>query len=194
MAEQTPDTPPEAPLAGAALIRAMGLRKVLAEDIRTHRREWSRPGLQALVNHRIGVWATTLKKPWRWPVDLLYALGFRFCRNVYGIELRRTVRLGRRFEIGHQHGIVIHDYATFGDDCVVRQGVTFGITNEWIRGTGPVIGSRVSFGSGAAILGNVTIGDDVQIGPNCVISADVPSDRTLFIPPPRVIPRTAPPA
>ncbi|RMH46910.1 MAG: serine acetyltransferase [Alphaproteobacteria bacterium] len=188
------DATPAPALTGAALIRAMGLRAILAEDIRTHRGEWSRPGLQALIIHRIGVWATTLPRPWRWPFDILYAVGFRFCRNFYGIELRRTARIGRRLEIGHQHGIVIHDHATIGDDCVLRQGVTFGIANEWIPGRGPVIGNRVSFGPGTAIIGNITIGDDVQIGPNCVISADVPAGRTLFVPPPRVIPREVPPA
>ena len=47
-------------------------------------------------------------------------------RNVYGIELYPTARIGRRFCIAHQHGIVIHKLAMIGDDCLVRQGVTIG--------------------------------------------------------------------
>ncbi len=174
----------------AERISSVGLRKILAEDYRTHRREITRPGLQALWIHRLGVYATTLPKPFRFPLDLLYVLGWRFCRTFYGIEMRRTANIGRRMEIAHQHGIVIHDYARFGDDCIIRQGVTLGISNEWEKGKGPVIGNNVSFGVGTVIVGNVTIGDNVNIGPNCVISNDVPSDRTLFIPPPRVIPKT----
>lgn len=95
-------------------------------------------------------------------------------------------------EIGHQHGIVIHKYARFGDDCVLRQGVTLGVGNEWIKGRGPVIGNNVSFGVGAVILGNVKIGDNVQIGPNCVVMNDVPANRSLFVSPPRVLPLQTP--
>lgn len=173
----------------AAMLRAVGFWKIVGEDYRQHRHEISRPGLQTLFIHRVGVYAKTLPGLLRWPLDLVYVLGWRFCRAYFGIELRRSTFIGRRFEIGHQHGIVLHDYARFGDDCVVRQGVTFGISNEWEKGQGPVIGNEVSFGVGCVIVGNITIGDNVTIGPNCVVSADVPADRTLFIPPPRVIPK-----
>lgn len=178
-------------LVGEDLLRQMGLRKILAEDYRIHKRELLRPGLHALFFYRIGVWARTIPRPWRWPVTLVHLIGFYFCRNVYGIELRRTVKIGRRFEIGHQHGIVIHLYATFGDDCTVRQGVTLGITTEdgWQRGVGPVIGNNVTFSPGCIVIGNIRIGDNVQIGPNCVVSADVPANRILFVPPPRILPR-----
>jgi serine O-acetyltransferase len=176
-------------LVGADLIRSMGLWAILREDMRTHRNETSRPGLHTLWNYRIGVWGKTLPQPFRLAVGALYFLGHRFCRNFYGIELHRTARIGRRLLIAHQNGIVIHQYATIGDDCIVRQGVTFGIGTEWIRGQGPVIGSNVSFAPGAMVIGNVTIGDNVSVGPNCVISADVPADRALFLPPPRVLPR-----
>lgn len=173
----------------AAMLRAVGFWRVLGEDIRQHRREWSRPGLHTLLVHRIGVYAKTLAMPLRLPLDLVYVLGWRFCRSFYGIELRRSTFIGRRFEIGHQHGIVLHDYARFGDDCVVHQGVTFGISTEWEKGKGPVIGNDVSFGVGAVIIGNVTIGDNVTVGPNCVVSTDVPANRTLFVPPPRALPK-----
>lgn len=180
----------DAPQTEANRIAQMGLGAIMVEDYRTHRRELSRPGLQALWLHRLGVYATTLPKLVRLPLDILYVLGWRFFRSFYGIEMRRTVNMGRRMEIAHQHGIVIHDYARFGDDCVIRQGVTFGISNEWEPGKGPVIGNKVSFGVGSVIVGNITIGDNVNIGPNSVVSMDVPSDRTLFVPPPRVIPKT----
>jgi len=176
-------------LTEAERIRAVGFWKILKEDFYQHRRDLSRPGLQTLWVHRIGVYATTLPKPFRWPLDIFYFLGWRFCRAFYGIEMRRTANIGRRFEIGHQHCIVIHDYGRYGDDCVVRQGVTFGISNEWERGKGPVIGNNVSFGVGCVIVGNVVVGDNVTIGPNCVVSSDVPANRTLFVPPPRVIPK-----
>lgn len=186
----TDDIEPAA-LGGTDLIREMGLRAVIAEDYRAHQRDLTLPGLQTLIVYRIGTWARTLPRLLRWPVTAIYMLLFLFCRNVYGIELRRTVTVGRRFVIGHQHGIVIHRFATFGDDCIVRQGVTLGIASEarWEFGVGPVIGNGVSFSPGAIVIGNVRIGDNVQIGPNCVVTTDVPADRILFIPAPRVLPR-----
>lgn len=182
----------ETALTGAELVKEMGFWKVVAEDFRTHQREWSSPGLQTLFIYRVGTWASNLPRIVSLPFLIFYALGFRFCRGFYGIELRRSVRLGRRFRIGHQHGIIIHRYATFGNDCTVRQCVTFGASNEWIVGEGPIIGSNVSFSPGCVILGNIRIGDRVQVGPNCVVSADVPSDRILFVPPPRTLPRDVP--
>jgi len=176
-------------LQGVDLVRQVGLWNILKEDYATNQKQLSKAGFQTLVNYRLGTYARTLPRILGFPFDVIYYLGFRFCRSFYGIELRRSAKIGRRFEIGHQHGIVIHDFASFGDDCVVRQGVTFGITNEWIRGEGPVIGNNVSFGVGTVVIGNVTIGDNVTIGPNCVISADIPSDRILFVPPPRTLPK-----
>ena len=171
------------------LIRAMGLRKLMAEDYRNHYKSFFLPGLQAVWVHRIGVWATMLPRPARIFVTAIYLLGHWFCKAIYGIEMQRSVRIGRRFHIGHQGAIVIHQFATFGDDCIIRQGVTLGVGNTWEKGKGPVIGNRVSFSPGCVIVGNVRIGDDVQIGPNCVVTTDVPSDRVLFVAPPRVFPR-----
>lgn len=183
-----------ATLGGAELIRELGLRAVLAEDFKTHGRDITLPGLHTLFIYRIGTWSRTLRRPMRWVASLIYRLGFQFCRNVYGIELRQTVTIGRRFQIGHQSGIIIHRFATFGDDCIVRQGVTLGIANEerWVKGMGPVIGNNVSFAPGAIVIGNVCIGDNVQIGPNCVVTNDIPSDRILFMGSPRVLPRELP--
>lgn len=181
--------PTSKPLQGADLIRDMGLIAVIKEDYQTNQRQLSKPGFQTLLNYRLGTYARTLPRILGLPFDVIYYLGFRFCRSFYGVELRRTAQIGRRFEIGHQHGIVIHDFASFGDDCTVRQGVTFGIANEWVKGKGPVIGNNVSFGVGTVVIGNLSIGDNVTIGPNCVISADIPADRTVFVPPPRTLPK-----
>lgn len=186
----TPETAGAA-LSGADLIREMGMRRLMAEDYRSHGRRLFSPGLHAVWVNRIGTWSVGVLPrfvrilPW-----YAYCLGFWFCRVVYGIEVAHTVKLGRRFVIGHQSAIVIHRFATFGNDCTVRQGVTLGISNmsHWREGEGPVIGNNVSFAVGAVVTGNVRIGDNVQIGPNCVVVSDVPADRVLFVPPPRVLP------
>jgi serine O-acetyltransferase len=182
---------PPGALRGAELIRAMGLRAVLKEDFEAHYRALVAPGFQAVAVYRIGTWVETIRaKPLRLVAKVAHKLAFLWVRNVYGIELEASVQVGRRFVIGHQSGIVIHKYASFGDDCLVRQNVTLGEgADGMVPGVGPVIGNRVSFSPGAVVIGNVVIGDNVTIGPNCVVTASIPANRNVFAPPPRSLPR-----
>ena len=109
-----------------------------------------------------------------------------------------TSTIGRRFRIGHQNGIVIHKFATIGNDCLVRHGVTLGRggieranSPETFRDTAPVLGDRVDVGVGAVIVGKIRIGDDVHIGPNAVVLTDVPAGATVMAPMAKII-RAAP--
>jgi serine O-acetyltransferase len=61
-----------------------------------------------------------------------------------------------------------------GDDVVIRNGVTIGLKRTHQPGA-PVIGNRVDIGTGAKILGAITIGDDVVIGANAVVLQDIPA-------------------
>lgn len=176
---------------GAELIKEIGLISLLKEDWNTHFRQITAPGLWAVVIYRFGVWASLLPRPIKWLGIAIYVLAQRTIRNVCGIELERSVSVGRRLNLGHQHGIVIHRHATIGDDVLIRHGVTFGRGASWTKNQGPVIGSRVEFSPGVVVIGNVNIGDDVSIGPNCVVSQNVPAGRSLFVPPPRSLPKKA---
>lgn len=177
-------------LYGGELVRHCGLLSMLREDFANHGRRPDCPGLWAIATYRFGTWSRGISfAPLRFVCRVLYWLSFIFVRNFCGIELRDTIRIGRRLHIGHQSGIVIHENATIGDDCTIRQNVTFGAGVEWTPGVGPVIGDRVSFGPGAVVIGNVTIGDDVRVGPNCTITTNIPANRTVFAAPPRVLPR-----
>ena len=82
--------------------------------------------------------------------------------------------VGERFSIEHVGGIVISGDAVFGDDCVIRNGVTVGLKNRNERGS-PRLGNRVDIGAGAKLLGPIVIGDDVAIGANAVVLKDIPS-------------------
>ena len=173
-----------------AMIRRIGLRKILREDYVRHRREWTWAGFQALLVHRIGVYGSTLKRPWRSLFAVFHSLGHLFCRNVYGIEIARSVQIGRRMMIAHQHGISIHKFARFGDDCLIRNNVAFGSGTTWVNNVGPVIGNGVEFEVGAVVLGNVTIGDNARIGPNAVVTTDVPANHAVLAPVSQLLPRT----
>ena len=189
--EQKLDEGQEPKLYGPELIRKHGFWKILKEDLRAQKQGYRvllQPGFQAIAVYRFGTWIKLQARWLRLLMRIPYLVAFIFVRNVYGIEIKDTSLIGRRFRIGHQNGIVLHMWGTYGDDCTIRQNVTFGVGVEFEGGRGPVIGDRVQFGPGVVVIGNITIGDDVIVGPNCVVTSDVPAKRTLFVAPPRVFP------
>ena len=161
----------------------------LREDWRTYDRQWSRQGMWVMVVYRFGRWRYTIR--WRWlrlPFSFLYKLLKPISEILTGIELPCEVTLGRRVRIDHFGGIVISGDAVFGDDCVIRNGVTVGLRHTGVRGA-PVIGNRVDIGAGAKVLGPVRIGDDVAIGANAVVITDVPANSIAVGIPARILPR-----
>jgi serine O-acetyltransferase len=161
----------------------------IREDWQTHDRQLSRQGLWVMVVYRFGRWRYIIR--WRWvrvPFSFLYKVLKTVSEVLTGIELPCEVTLGRRFRIDHFGGIVISGDAVFGDDCVIRNGVTVGLKHTGHRGA-PILGNRVDVGAGAKILGAIRIGDDVQIGANAVVLSDVPSNSIAVGVPARVIPR-----
>lgn len=171
-----------------------GLWRQIVEDYATHGRGWTQPGFHAIVTYRFGVWAkskprnTLLRRVSGFVYDIVYKVAHVFVRNLYGIELHRTATIGNNVAFAHQGAIVIHHFAHIGDDCLIRHGVTLGNAGRGVTpDEAPRVGSRVSIGTGAVILGKVTIGDDAQIGPNVVIYTDVPDGATVVANSPRLI-------
>lgn len=161
----------------------------LREDWRTHDRQLSRQGLWAMAVYRFGRWRYQIH--WRWlrfPFSALYK-ALRLCSEILtGIELPSEATIGHRLRIEHFGGIIISGDAVFGDDCILRNGVTVGLRHAGQRGS-PVIGNRVDIGAGAKILGPIRIGDDVAIGANAVVLVDVPPNSIAVGVPARVLPR-----
>lgn len=148
----------------------------LREDWRTYERDVTRRGLWVMVVYRFGNWRYGIRsRMLRLPFSFLYKLLKVVSEILTGIELPCEVKLGRRFRIDHFGGIVISGDAVFGDDCVIRNGVTVGLRHTGQRGA-PVIGNRADIGAGAKVLGAIQIGDDVAIGANAVVITDVPSN------------------
>ncbi len=160
--------------------QTLGFWEQIREDWNAHERDWTRPGFRAVAVARFGQWRMQVKlNLLRGPLSILYRSLYRHVRNVYGIELPYTVELGRRVIIEHQSAIVIHGYSKIGDDCIIRQGVTIGNRHLDRPFEAPKLGKRVNIGAGAKILGGITIGDDVCIGANAVVLADVPAGATV---------------
>jgi serine O-acetyltransferase len=161
----------------------------LREDWQTYDRQLSRQGLWVMVVYRFGRWRYRIRPRWlRLPFSFAYKFLQKVIEIVTGIELPCEVTLGRRFRIDHFSGIVISGDASFGDDCVIRNGVTVGLRHTGHRGA-PVIGNRVDIGAGAKILGPIHIGDDVAIGANAVVIQDVPPNSIAVGIPASIKPR-----
>ena len=165
----------------------------IKEDLAAHGNDWSRAGFQALVVYRLGAWRMRIRPRWiRAPLSLLWRVMFETVRNVYGIELPYSARIGRRVVFEHQHGIVVHGDTVIGDECIIRQGVTLGIRRLDRLGDAPVLGRGVNVGAGAKILGKLTIGDHAEIGANAVVLDDVPPGAIAVGVPARITRHRAP--
>jgi len=161
----------------------------LREDWITHDRNPWRQGLWVMVVYRFGRWRYGFRhRIIRAPLSFLYKLLFTLVQILTGIELPCETTIGRRFKIEHFGGIIISGDTVFGDDIVIRNGVTVGLKHTGRRGA-PIIGDRVDIGAGAKILGTIVIGDDVAIGANSVVIKDVPSNSVAVGIPARILPR-----
>jgi serine O-acetyltransferase len=168
------------------------LRDILREDFVRNGHSWFRPGCQALVVHRFGVWRQSVSSRLpRASLDLTYKILNILVRNTTGIELYDTTKIGRRLRIAHQSGIIVHPEAVLGDDCMIRQGVSIGRASNrggGVRSKAPVIGNGVDIGAGAVLVGGITVGDFAVIGPNAIVVTDVPAGAIVSAPPAKIIP------
>jgi serine O-acetyltransferase len=96
-----------------------------------------------------------------------------------GIEIHPGAEIGDRLFIDHGTGVVIGETAVVGDDVTLYQGVTLGGTSLHKGKRHPTLGNRVVVGSGAQVLGPITVGDDARVGANAVVLTDVPADATM---------------
>ncbi|HQC71357.1 MAG TPA: serine acetyltransferase [Candidatus Competibacteraceae bacterium] len=161
----------------------------LREDWQTYERDPARQGLWVMAVYRFGRWRYGIQNRWlRLPFSILYKLLKLLSQILTGIDLPCEVTVGRRFKIEHFGDIIISGDTVFGDDVVIRNGVTVGLKRTHERGA-PVIGNRVDIGAGAKILGAIRIGDDVVIGANAVVLQDVPPHSLAIGVPAQIRPR-----
>ena len=168
------------------------LWQLIREDFVAHGRDVTRPGFQAIAIYRFGVWRMNVQPlPLRAPLSVAYRALFRTVRNLYGIEIPYSAKIGRRVIFEHQHGIVVHGNTVIGDDCVIRQGCTLGIRSMDRLTEAPVLGRGVNVGAGAKIIGPVNVGDGAAIGANAVVLKDVPAGALAIGVPAHLVQRTS---
>jgi serine O-acetyltransferase len=93
-----------------------------------------------------------------------------------GAQVSHRATVGKGFHIMHPHGVVVGATAIIGDQCKLSSGVVVG--QRYGGGDRPHIGTNFSAGTGAKILGRITIGDSVHVGANSVVLKSLPSNVT----------------
>lgn len=96
---------------------------------------------------------------------------------LFGIEVSPKVKIGGGLFLPHTVGTVI-GAASIGKNCTIMQGVTLGASEMDLGFDAtrrPIIGNYVTIGSGAKVIGHITVGDHAKIGANAVVLCDVPA-------------------
>ena len=100
-------------------------------------------------------------------------------RAVTGVEIHPAAEIGTEFFIDHGSGVVIGETAEIGDRVTLYQGVTLGGTGFARGKRHPTVEDDVTIGSGAKLLGPVTVGHGAKVGANTVVVSDVPPKSTV---------------
>lgn len=149
----------------------------IREDLAAHGGHWGAQGFWAMAVYRFGRWRYTIASPLiRKPFSLFYKVLYKLIQILTGIELPCETVVGPGFVIDHFGGIVISGYARFGANCRIRNGVVVGLKNT-SDPCAPQIGDNVDIGAGAKLLGQITIGNNVAIGANAVVTCNVPDNH-----------------
>jgi len=137
-------------------------------------------GLHAVVGYRLAHGVRRLHIP------LLPRLIMGLVRWLTGVEIHPAAQIGRGLFIDHGMGVVIGETTVIGHNVTLFQGVTLGGTGKERGKRHPTIGDNVVIGTGAKVLGNITIGRDSIIGANAVVLRDVPEHSTVVGVPGRI--------
>jgi len=141
------------------------------------------PGLKSIIVHRY------ISHPlYKFKFGFLARLFSQIARFFTGIEIHPGAEIGKGFFIDHGSAIVIGEKGKIGENCIVFHNVTIGGTGNHKGKRHPTIGNNVLIGTGATLLGPISVGDNVKIGAETVIIMhDVPSNCTVVGAPGRIV-------
>ena len=138
------------------------------------------PGVKAVFLHRIANFFAVAK------FDLIARIISQFSRFMTGIEIHPKAKIGKNLFIDHGMGVVIGETSDIGDNVTIYHMATLGgispsINSEDQRETKrhPTLQDNVVVGSGAQVLGPITIGKNAKIGANAVVTKDVPENGVM---------------
>ena len=138
------------------------------------------PGVKAIFFHKISHFFSLAK------FDLIARIISQFSRFLTGIEIHPKAKIGKNLFIDHGMGVVIGETSEIGNNVTIYHNVTLGGISPSINSNQqrdikrhPTLEDNVVVGSGAQILGPITIGKNSLIGSNSVVTKDVPEKSVM---------------
>ena len=138
------------------------------------------PGVKAIFFHRIANFFSVAK------FDLIARIISQFSRFLTGIEIHPGAKIGKNLFIDHGMGVVIGETSNIGNNVTIYHMATLGGIAPSINSDNqrnikrhPTIEDEVVIGSGAQVLGPVTVGRCAKIGANAVVTKDVPENAVM---------------
>ena len=138
------------------------------------------PGVKAIFFHRIANFFSIAK------FDLLARIISQLSRFLTGIEIHPKAKIGKNLFIDHGMGVVIGETSDIGDNVTIYHMATLGGIAPSINSNNqrnvkrhPTINDCVVIGSGAQVLGPITVGKFAKIGANAVVTKDVPEKAVM---------------
>ena len=99
---------------------------------------------------------------------------------LFGVDIHPAASVGAGTFLDHATGVVVGEQASLGEGCYVLHGVTLGATGKVRDGRRhPAVGAGVTLGSGASVLGPITVGDGATVGANACVTKDVEAGATV---------------
>ena len=139
------------------------------------------PGVKAMFMHRIANFFAIAK------FDLIARIISQFSRFMTGIEIHPKARIGKNLFIDHGMGVVIGETSDIGDNVTIYHMVTLGGISPSINSNDqrevkrhPTLQDNVVVGSGAQVLGPITVGKNAKIGANAVVTKNVPENGIMI--------------
>ena len=138
------------------------------------------PGVKAIFFHKIANFFAIAK------FDLVARIISQFSRFLTGIEIHPKAKIGKNLFIDHGMGVVIGETSDIGDNVTIYHMATLGGISPSINSDTqrevkrhPTLQDNVVVGSGAQVLGPITVGKNAKIGANAVVTKDVPENGVM---------------
>ena len=138
------------------------------------------PGAKAVFFHKIANFLAIAK------FNLIARIISQFSRFLTGIEIQPKANIGKNLFIDHGMGVVIGETSDIGDNVTIYHMATLGGISPSVNSNEqrnikrhPTLKDNVVVGSGAQILGPVTVGKNAKIGANAVVTKDVPENAVM---------------
>ena len=138
------------------------------------------PGVKAVFFHKIANFFSVAK------FNLIARMISQFSRFLTGIEIHPNAKIGKNLFIDHGMGVVIGETSEIGDNVTIYHMATLGGISPSINSNDPrniqrhpTIKDGAVIGSGAQVLGPITVGKFAKIGANAVVTKDVPEKAVM---------------